>query len=298
MLIVKPQLITSANLDSSNVAEDDYPAWEAGPYTTGQRVVYLNKIWEALSNTSDQPDVGAAAIPPTWVFVSATNRFKMFDITVGQGTVNTGSIEVVISPPIICNAVVLFNVAASSAQLIVRDNSDYVVYDTTVDLVDFTNITSYFDYFFAEFLGDGQGEVAFLDIPAYSDATFELIIDAGTGEASCGEMIIGRLDSLGVTNFGTSVSIRDYSIKDIDQFGNINVVERPFSKRAEYDVTVETTDVGRVSRYLSNVRTTPVVYIGDPERSETIIFGYYRDFNIVLSSPSISECAITVEGLV
>jgi hypothetical protein len=298
MIIVKPVPVLAANLVASNVAEDDHDVWEAGEYVAGNRVIYQNRIYEALTTTSEQPDEGAEAQPPSWVFVSATNRFKMFDITVGQGTSNDETIDVSVNPPVVCNAAVLFNVKGNRVKLVVRDSGDYLVYDRTIDIIDFSNIASYYDYFFADFSSDGQSEIAFLDVPGYFDATFEVLIDGGSGIASCGEMIIGRMEALAVTNFGTSVGIKDYSVKEVDQFGNLKVVQRPFSKRAEYDVTVETNSVGRVSRFFSSIRAMPVVYVGDMERSETIILGYYREFNIIISSPSISECTLTVEGLI
>jgi uncharacterized protein (DUF2141 family) len=52
-----------------------------------------------------------------------------------------------------------------------------------------------------------------------------------------------------------------------------------------------------VQKALADIRTTPTVFIGDPNRPETIVYGFYRNFNIVLSTPSISDCTIEVEGL-
>lgn len=299
MIIIKPVTVTASNLTATNVAETDYPAWTAGTYTLGTRRIYDHKIWEVIaSSTTDRPDVGAAAPAPTWLFVSATNRYKMFDISVGSGTTNSSAIDVTITPGSVCNSVVLFDVDGSSAQLTVRNSGGTIVYDETRSLADFSAITGYYNYFFSPITETGASEVAFLDIPNYSGASFQLVIDAGAGTASCGEMIIGQQTALAVTNFGTSVGIKDYSVKNIDDFGNITIVQRAYSKRADYDVTLETSDVSAFTRFLASVRTTPVVYIGDENRSETIVLGYYRDFSIVLSGPSISECSLSVEGLI
>jgi hypothetical protein len=222
----------------------------------------------------------------------------MFDITVGSGTTNANSINVTITPATVCNAVVLFQVDGSTAQLIVRSSGGTIVYNQTISLADYSDINSYYNYFFAPVSETGASEIAFLDIPNYSGASFQLIIDAGSGTASIGEMIIGQKTALAVTNFGTSVGIKDYSVKNIDDFGNVTIVQRAYSKRADYDVTIETSDVSAFTRFLASVRTTPVVYIGDENRSETIVLGYYRDFSIVLSGPSISECSLSVEGLI
>jgi len=299
VIIIKPVDVTASNLTASNVAETDYPAWTAGTYTIGTRRIYDHKVYEVVAtSTADRPDVGAAALSPTWIFVSATNRFKMFDISVGSGTINAGTIDIKVTPATVCNSVVLFNVDGSSARLIVKSSGGTTVYDQTISLADYSAIDGYFNYFFSAITETGASEVAFLDIPNYSGASFQLIIDAGAGTASCGEFVLGQKTALAVTNFGTSVGIKDYSVKTIDDFGNVSIVPRAYSKRADYDVTVETVDVSAFTRFLASVRTTPVVYIGDENRGETIVLGYYRDFSIVLSGPTISECSLSVEGLI
>ena len=299
MIIIKPANVTAATLTASNVAETDYPAWTAGTYTVGTRRIYDHKIYEVVaSSTTDRPDTGAAAVPATWLYISATNRFKMFDTSVGSGTVNADSIDVTITPTTVCNSVVLFDLDGASAQLIVRDAGDTIVYDETISLADYSEIIGYFDYYFVPVAETGATELAFIDIPNYSGASFQLIIDAAGGTATCGEMIIGQKSVLAVTNFGTSVGIKDYSVKTIDDFGNVTITQRAYSKRADYDVTVETAQVGAFNKFLASIRSTPAVYIGDPNRSETIVLGYYRDFSVVLSNPSISECSLSVEGLI
>lgn len=304
MIIVEPKIVERGTLGvdtilvSSNVPETDYPDWSAGTYNAGDRVLYDHAIYEALTTTAAQPDVGAAADPPTWVFISANNRFKMFDTTVGSGTVNPNTIEVTLEPGVVCNSVVAFNVFGATANLVVKDSGGTPFYDETIDLANFSAITGYFNYFFSQAGVLGKTEIAFLDIPSFINASFELTIDAGTGSASCNEVVIGEQFNLAVTNFGTSIGIRDFSVKEVDDFGNVRIVRRAFSKRAEYDVTVETQEANLFTNYLASIRTTAVVYIGDPNRPETIVYGYYRDFSVVLTSPSVSECSLTVEGLV
>lgn len=300
VIIIKPYQVTASVLTSTNVPENDYAAWNSGTtYNIGDRVIYDHKIYEAVSSTVNvQPDTGAAANPPTWLFVSATNRFRMFDETVGSATTNAGTINVTLSPSNPYNSLVLFGVEGATAQLIVRDSGSNIVYNQTRILADYSNVTGFYTYFFGELPVDAQAEVAFLDIPFYINATYQLIIDAGSGTAACAEAVFGLQTALAVTNFGTSVGIKDYSIKQVDDFGNITIVQRPYSKRAEFDLTIETSEVGVFNRFLAGIRATPCVYIGDPNREETIVYGYYRDFNVVLSNPSISSCSLTVEGLI
>ncbi|CAB5555439.1 Uncharacterised protein [Pseudomonas putida] len=51
-------------------------------------------------------------------------------------------------------------------------------------------------------------------------------------------------------------------------------------------------------RLLAELRATPVVWIGEESYEATILFGFYKDFQIVFSGPTVSDCSITVEGVI
>ena len=297
MKIITPQPVTEANLTSSNVPETDYPLWTAGTYTLGTRRIYAHQIYEVIvSSTTTQPDVGAVASPPQWLDLGATNRYKMFDSVISTQTSQTGTIVVTILPAQITNAVAFFGLAGNTINVTVTDPIEGVVYNQTKTLQDNTFIADWYSYFFEGFYQ--KEDAVFIDLPSYNNASITVTIDAGAGTAKCGEMVMGRQQTLGVTNFGTSVSIQDYSVKTTDQFGNVVIVQRAFSKRADYDVTVETSLVSAVQKLLADVRTTATVFIGDDDKPETVVYGFYKQFNIVISTPSISDCSIEVEGLV
>lgn len=297
MIIIQPVPITAALLTASNVPETDAPVWTAGTYTIGQQRIYDHRVYEVIvSSTAAQPDVGAAATPPSWLDLGATNRFKMFDEIISTQTIYAAEIDVDITPATVVNSAAFFGLAGNSITLTITDPIEGVVYSETRDLQDNTIIIDWYPYFFEEiaFLSD----MVFLNLPAYGSATFNAVVDGGVGDAKVGEVVIGRQRTIGVSNFGTSVSIIDFSVKSTDDFGNTVIVQRAYSKRADYDVTVNTSSVAAVQKSLADIRTTPTVFIGDENRPETVIYGFYKQFNIVLSTPSISDCSIEVEGLV
>jgi hypothetical protein len=284
-------------LTASNVPETDAPAWTAGTYTLGTKRIYDHHVYEVIvDSTTDRPDIGAAAATPTWLDLGATNRFKRFDQIISTQTIYTGEVDVDIVPAAVVNSAAFFGLLGSSITLTMTDPIDGVVYTETRNLQDNTLIIDWYPYFFEEiaYLPD----IVFLNLPAYGSATLTAFIDGGAGDAKVGEVVIGKQRSLGVTNFGSSVSIQDYSIKSTDEFGNTIIVQRAYSKRADYDVTVETSAVAAVQKALADIRTTPTVFVGDENRPETVVYGFYKQFNIVLSTPSISDCSIEVEGLV
>ncbi|WP_396190619.1 hypothetical protein [Flavobacterium sp.] len=297
MIIIQPVPITAPMLTASNVPETDAPVWTAGTYTLGTKRIYEHRVYEVIvSSTTARPDVGAVATPPSWLDLGATNRFKMFDQIISTQTVKSAEIDVDITPSAIINAAAFFGMLGNSITVTMTDPIEGVVFTETRSLQDNTIIIDWYSYFFEEiaYLPD----IVFLNLPAYGSATLTAFIDGGAGDAKVGEVVIGKQRSLGVTNFGSSVSILDYSVKSTDDFGNTIIVQRAYSKRADYDVTVNTLSVAAVQKALADIRTTPTVFVGDQNRPETVVYGFYKQFNIVLSTPSISDCSIEVEGLV
>ena len=174
---------------------------------------------------------------------------------------------------------------------------DGEVYNQDFSLLDNSEIVDLFTYFFAE-----QGvktEALFTGIPPYLDSSVEVTITADSGEnAKVGQIVFGFLSNFGLTTYGTSVGIEDYSRKETDAFGNFIITERAFAKLVDYDVRLETGKARTVQNTLANFRSTPLVYIGsEDEALATIVYGFYRRFDINLEGPAYSFAAIEVEGL-
>ncbi len=295
MRIIKPVEITPAILTSSNVPETDYAAWSAATaYAVGDRRTYNHRNYEALvAHTGANPETDTSD-PPKWLDLGADNRWRMFDDKVGSLTEQAGSIAVELQPGAVINSVALFNLLGRSATVTLTDPSEGVVYQRTVSLVD-AGVSNWYDYFFAPI--GRQTDFVLLDLPAYGTATLSVTIDNADGTAQVGHMVMGRQAEIGVALYGSGVGITDYSRKQTDDFGNAVIVERAFSKRAEFDVSLETSQVARVQRLLAGIRAQPVVWIGEASYEATVLFGYYRDFQISISGPSVSDASITVEGL-
>lgn len=297
MNIIIPIQIKPENLLSTNVPIDDAPDWAPGIYPAESTVVFNFRIYESLDETSDQPDEGAVAEIPTWIDLGAINQWRMFDGVIGQRTVNAGLIDVTLSElPKVINAISLFGLTGKALHVTVTDPIDGVVYETEIALQDNSAVTDWYNYFFEAIIQ--REDVTLIDLPNYKNAEINLVIDSGDSDATCGEVVLGRQTTLGVTNFGTSISIQDYSRKERDQFGNISVVERRFAKLVDYDVTVETKSASNIQSILARIRAQPVVFIGDENKPETVVYGFYRGWRIGLDAPSISTATIEVEGIV
>lgn len=300
MKLIAPLAITDARLSSSDVPENDHPEYApATTYADGDKVIVtdpgVHRIYESLQggNQGNYPPDEDDAEPPTWwLNLGATNRWKMFDGGTGTATTQATSLTVELLPGSVVDAIALFGLAATSVNVTVTDPTDGEVYNKTVALTDNSAIDDYYDWFFAPI--ETRENLALLDLPPYGTATIAVTVTGAT--ARCALLVIGKRRDLGLTLFGSSLGIVDYSRKDTDEFGNFMITERRYGYRPQFDVWVDTPKVGMLLRTLAGYRATPVVWVGSA-RDEDLVYGYYRDFTIVRSSAVRSDCTIDVEGL-
>ncbi|MBZ0104636.1 MAG: hypothetical protein K8H84_03305 [Sulfuricella denitrificans] len=297
MRIIRPTLVTDALLVSSNVPETDYAAWDAvTTYALGDRRITTHKIYESIQagNLNHDPVADTAlATPLWWKVVSATGRWQMFDGLAGAQTESATGIEVELAPGRI-NAAALINLDAESVTLELKDGAT-TIYSTTVSLA-LENVFDWYEYFFEPIIR--KTDVAITDIPVFGSAHLFVTVNGGAGVARCGELVVGMWRDLGSTMWAPRAGIIDYSRKEVDEYGNPNVLQRRFSKRLNCDLHVQTRLVDETHRLLTEFRSTPIVWIGTDLFASTIIFGFYRDFEAIISGPVSSKCSLQIEGLI
>lgn len=297
MQIVVPIAVTDANLVSSSVPEDDAPVWSAATtYADEDEVIFEHAVYESLvdGNIGNQPDTS----PDKWLRLGATNRFKAFDEKISDLVVLNAPIEYVVAHDgSAVTSVSAFGLQASAIRVVSEDPGEGVVFDQTFTLIDNDQVIDWFSYFFGP-VGEQRREIIINNIPPFAlgETTVQIL---GGGELKVGQIVLGRATPIGVARYGTNVGIRDFSRKDRDDFGNPIIVERGFARLVDFDLVINTTDTRRIQNLLAQNRARPVVWNGSVDDAlGTLVYGYYLDFEIVLSSPSVSNVSIQVEGLV
>ncbi|HEX8596691.1 MAG TPA: hypothetical protein VF682_25930 [Pseudomonas sp.] len=297
MRFIRPIEVTPAKLISSNVLENDYPEWAAGTNALGVRKMLAaeHKVYEVIAaTTTDAPQAGLLKDPPTWMEIGYTNRWRMFDEIVGTTTSNPGIVSVTIKPGTVVNSLALFNVQGGSVTVTVTDPVEGEIYTRTVSLVD-AGVNNWFDWFFADI--EVRTSLVFLDMPAYGTANITITVTSST-TASVGALVIGKLIPIGTTTYGAKVGIDDYSTKERDKFGNLVVLEGAYSDTGDFPVVVETARVTKIRKMLIEVRAKPVVWIGEETYEATIIYGFFKSFDLIYSGPDVSDCQLSIEGLI
>lgn len=303
MRVIKPVPIVDAILTSSTIPEPDsgetvFVAGPSLPLGTQRINTTTHRVYEVVdpSGTTDDPVVGVDANPPTWVNVAPTNKFAMFDNVNSTQSSETTSLVVEIETGLVTNSIAGIDIdGASTINVTMTDPTAGVVFDRDISMINNDAVGGWWDYFFSPIINITSFVI--LDMPIFPEATIKITVTGTTIEF--GSLVVGSQITLGVSNFGTSLQLLDFSRKETDSFGNTVVVPGRTSKLVNFNVTVQKSLVGYVFNQLSDLTGFPSVWVGTTETDDaTLVFGYYRDVQINISSPTITDMTLTVEGLV
>jgi hypothetical protein len=165
----------------------------------------------------------------------------------------------------------------------------------TYDLHSSLEVSSYWSWFFEPITH--LSDFVDMDFPPYANLEVTITINDTGSTVKCGAIVLGLSKFIGDTKSGASVGIDDYSVKTLDDFGNYTITERAFRKRASFNLHLDRSETEGIIKALSLYRATPVVYVGSSDRESTIIYGFYRDFSVILEQADWSVCNIEIEGL-
>lgn len=279
MRIIKP-LTFAANeigLASSNIPENDYPAWVQGQSVTlGDRRIYVHRVWEALVTGNPQEIPGTA--PAVWLDVGPTNQWAMLDGDAATSTKATGQILVVLNIGAF-DSVALLGLSGYSVT-VTTGGSGGTTLQALIPAAVAPSLTSSLTLTGMDYAG-GQVTIS---------------ID-GPSAVSCSSVSVGTDTDLGQTLAGARIEIVDYSKKVTDTYGTIRVTKRGYSRRIVASVVVDYLDVDRVFKALASARQTPALWTAiDGLRSGTV-YGYYADWQLTIDGPTHSIYSITIESL-
>lgn len=297
MKMIEPLAVTDAVLTATNLVEDDAPAWDvATSYAVGAQVISIAThslyVSEVAANLGNDPDADDGS---NWTRLSSTNIWKAFDQLIDDQVENDDLISYTITPTGGVSGISFFGLEADAIDIEVSLGA--TIYNFHQDLVNLDDVEGWYSWLFSGVVR--EKEALFLDLPYLGVGTEYKIDITGPGAIKVGQIVAGKITTIGVTEWGAQIGILDYSRKDRDSFGNAFIVERRFSRLASFPISVNAERARRVQRKMEDFRATPAVWIGD-DRSEyaLIIYGFYKSYTHVLAFDNHSRGLIEVEGLV
>lgn len=263
--------------------------------TEGDIYTYGQHNYRALLDNNDRPDLGVKSSPPTWADLGFINPLRMVDGKVGSLTQSPSPLVIEITSPDLIDGVAMFGLEASTVQAELLDG-ETVLFDTGEEsLLDSSMINGWYSHFFTR--RGVRKDFVLTSLPPYRGATLRITITSTDEVVRIGELVAGQVRKLGDLLFGSSFGIEDWSRKERNIFGEFEVIERGFSKRGDYQVSIRTNQISWIQQLLAGLRATPVVYIGDESQQLSIIYGFYVVLDLVVEKPVYSQCRIEVEGL-
>lgn len=300
MKIILPEYTSDVTLQSSNVVENDYSAFDiATSYSVNDTVVYVstNIHWVVRSlvaaNLGNIPT--GISTDTNWVKISETNRWKMFDLKTTSQTFNTDSIDVTLIGVSQIDAIALLNIDAASLEVTGKDQYGATFYSSTTNLISTEGIYDPYTYFFSPLVY--LTDVVLQDLPPYALSSYEISLTSTGNTVKCGTCLIGKKMDLGETHYGMTAGITDYSIKTSDAFGDFTITERAYSKTLNASAYVPSAQVNAQANLFIRYRATPLVWIGADDYSLSFIYGFYKDYQIIVEYPTYSLCNLEIEGL-
>jgi hypothetical protein len=248
----------------------------------------------ANPNVNNRPEADDGS---NWLTLGPTNRWAMFDDSVGTITTDPNAIDFTLDVTGTIDSLALLSmVNATSVQVIVTVTPEGEVYNETFDLTSEDGIIDWYTYLFEPI--ERQTNLLITDLPSFNNPEVRVIITGSSDVGlTVGNFTIGQKFDLGRALYGAQVGIKDYSRKEADEFGNYEIVRRAFSKRGSFRCRIAKGQVDAVADMLALYRATAAVYSASELYDATLFYGFFTDFNIEIDYPNESLVSIDIEGL-
>lgn len=295
--VVKPLEISDTVLIDCSVPEAEYNAYSSTKnYSLGERVIRseTHRVYESAAgnNLGNLPE----SSPTMWIEVGPTNRWKMFDGSNSTQTIYANSISCTIRPlqPVSALAILNFEHAAS-LQVVVTHATYGTMYDVTVDLSSVAASAGWWEFFFGS--RSSKKQAILLDLPAIPGVDVVVTL-TGADDLALGVLMVGEIREFadGVS-YGARLGIQDYSRKETNEWGDTVLVPRAYARRASFSLQLPATQVDSTLQLLADLRATACLWIASTLYEGTTIFGFYKEFDILISYPTYSDCSLEIEGL-
>lgn len=253
-------------------------------------VVYVYKKYISLQAPNTGRNPRKASNAAWWASLGAINQHAMFDGTITSKT-TFHEIDVTLTVSYPMDVIVLMGLGGASCLVTCTDGTLGVVYNVSHTI--WTSINGIYE---------DITELVITDIPTFSSGTIRIIVTRGSALdpiAVCevGAVLIGKAYEVGGTSYGASIGIQDFSTIDADTFGNYDIVERAYSKRASLQVMVATADLAYTYNQLAKLRARKTLFIGDTNYGTTAIYGFPSDWSIVIQYQNYALLNIDIKGL-
>lgn len=287
----------TSTIEDVSVTEADADAYNpATTYAASVQVMTGHKLYQSLQadNTGHDP----ATSPDWWLYLGATNAYRMVDEFIYTQTEDDDEIDVTVGADW-CDCVALFALAATSVVLTLTDNdTEEEVWTETVDL-QMGFVSDLYEYFFSPIT---FATSLVRDIPNLADSSLR-IQAIKTGEtAKIGNIVVGRRYDLGRLLMGVTTGIMSFSKVDRDDYGRVTVVQGKSARRLRGELRVPSDMTDLIDGRLASLDGRAIVFIGDDRDNggfaSLLTLGLIQDYDTIIKYPTYTIFSFDIEGII
>jgi hypothetical protein len=137
------------------------------------------------------------------------------------------------------------------------------------------------------------------DLYFLPDSTVTVTLNSN-GVGKVGATVTGLADEIGLTLYGISIKLNDYSKYVFDEFGNTSFSKRGFAKTITGQALIDTNLIDETITKLAELRGETNLFIGDERRdgySSFTTLGYIKDLTVKVDNPTKIKFPIIIIGV-
>lgn len=283
----------------SNAPADAVADWVAGTtYAAGTQIRRGNLVYESVrdANAGHDPAIAASTSgsAPWWLRIGYDNPWRAYDSNDSTATSAPGILRLVMTPGSV-DAIYLSELSGQRATVELRAVAGGPVVWSAQTVLSDSPRDNWYDWAFAPV--DPVRDWIITGIPPYRNGELTITVDAGTGTASCGSVVAGHLEVLGVAQYPAEISWTNYS-QITTKFAATSITPQPSRRNMKATAAVEEAAAPHVRRVLEQIQSRACVWIlGDsPQFDGLRIFGL-ADTDLTWPEPGLWLLNAAVRGI-
>lgn len=306
--VIEPISIAPAQVVQHSVtAMDPSPAWTAGQtWTEGalcHRPTTLRVYRRITAGTDTVPPEEA---PKVWQSLRACNQYAAFNYTENTPTAQADGLplRIVLQPGRRVDTVGLYGLQGARATITARV-AGQVIYGPKAEALQMRDVRGWYDFFTASFLQ--RGAMVFVQLPPFSGAEIEIVIEPVSGAASVQYIVLGRSEFLGRMEWRPSIVGNNFSRIEREFDGSlrpgVSLVRQRTVPGFSGSFIVPASNVDRLRRIRDRLNAVPALWAGlatSPGSNyyeSVLLFGLYRRLEYTPDNLTFASAAIEIEEL-
>ena len=304
VLLAPPHLVSATGAAGATLPEDATPAWSAsapsGAYSSGYEVHRATTGWvysRITTHSAVEATPPESANPGVWKAMRPTNRMAWADDYRSTVTRSTERLELVIRPQNLIDTLWLDSVQTSTLTVgITTGVGGPVVLPTTAQPMYETGLN--WQTFFLQPVRPLES-ASWRELALVTDPVVTITLEAHGGVASIGNVVMGRFQPMGWTQYGPGMRRRRYGRWEEAADGTVTRLKRPGAGDTTVRVTVDPEDMDQNDYLIEKYGEVPTLWQASDGQTVRSLSRYGTfDGEQTWDSHGIANLTGTIRGMI